>query len=85
MSSEKLTSKSESNKKKFLEIVADILEIDTQSLNLRTKKDQLAGWDSLAQIKIIAEIEEQFKTTIPIEEIPKIITLKDFLAYINKR
>ncbi|SHJ67027.1 acyl carrier protein [Paramaledivibacter caminithermalis] len=69
---------------KLLEIFSDILEIDIHEDDLELTKEEIEEWDSLAQIQIIAEIEEQFGVSIPFEEIETINKLGDFLKYIGK-
>lgn len=77
-------SRKRSKKEILFGIVGDILGVDPRILNLGLSKEKLESWDSLAQVQIIAEIEEEFAVSIPIEEVSQINTLGDFYSYIRK-
>ena len=66
---------------KLLEIVKRVLKVENVSLD--THRDETMEWDSLAHIRIVAEVEEEFKISIPIDEIVNIETVRDFLKYIK--
>lgn len=66
---------------KFLEIVAGVLRVNKEDLNMGLKKEDLPSWDSLAHIALVAELEEELDLEIPIEEVPDIKGLSDFKKY----
>jgi len=68
---------------KLLQIFSDVLNVDLRNLSLSSNKEQLDEWDSLASIRLVAEVEEVFKCEIPFEDIEKLTEIKDFLKYIN--
>lgn len=69
---------------KLLQVFADVLDIEINENHLQLTKNEIEEWDSLAQIQIVAEIEEEFGVTIPFEDIETINKLGDFLKYIKK-
>lgn len=69
---------------KLLQIFSNILQLDIKETDLDLSQNQVEEWDSLAQIQIVGEIEEEFGVTIPFEDIEKISKLSDFLKYINE-
>ena len=66
---------------KFLDIVASILRVNREEINMDLKKDDLQSWDSLAHIALVAELEEELNIEIPIEDVPNINSLCDFQKY----
>lgn len=69
---------------KLREIIADVLNMDKESIKAETTfKDDL-GADSLDVFQIIMEIEEEFKVSIDNEEAEKIITVGDAAEAIKK-
>ncbi|MBE5969105.1 MAG: acyl carrier protein [Lachnospiraceae bacterium] len=69
---------------KLRDIIADVLNIDKESIKPETTfKDDL-GADSLDVFQIIMEIEEEFKVSIDNEEAEKIITVGDAAEAIKK-
>lgn len=69
---------------KFLEIIKDSMEIEGRELSLLDKFKEYDEWDSLAQLTLIAELDDHFGVTIQSEDFKKIETLKDLLEYIEK-
>lgn len=67
----------------FLSFVAEIFEIDVNSISLDTEYDSIPEWDSLMQLRLIGEIEEKYSVSIPIDQVPEIKTLSDFSQWIN--
>jgi acyl carrier protein len=68
---------------KFFTIVSRVLKIDRNKIDLSASRDSLREWDSLTHIKLLCELEEEFGIDIPIEEIPSIRKLEDFLKYLE--
>jgi acyl carrier protein len=68
---------------KFFTIVSRVLKIDRNKIDLSASRDNLREWDSLTHIKLLCELEEEFGIDIPIEEIPSIRKLEDFLKYLE--
>lgn len=67
----------------FLEFIAEIFEVDASELSPETAHGEIAKWDSLMHIRLVAEIEDKYGVEIPIDEIPEIKTLADFYRYIE--
>ena len=68
---------------KLVALVATTLGVDPSTLTLDTKADAIEKWDSVAQINIVSEIEEQFGVSIPIEIISELHAIRDFLPYLG--
>ena len=67
----------------FIEIVSGVLRIDPSLVNGALRRDQVEAWDSLGHLRIIAEFEEHFGISVPIEDFPKIQTVGDLEAYLR--
>ena len=70
--------------KEFLEFVASIMEVDTSAISLETEYKTIPSWDSLMQIRLVMEIESKYNVEISIENIPELITLRDFYEYVKE-
>lgn len=70
--------------KDFFEFVARVMEVDAETLNEDTTYEEYEKWDSLMHMRLVMEIEEEYDTEIPIDEVPNIKKLKDFYKYIEK-
>ena len=62
---------------KFLEFVAEIMEVETEEISMDTVYKEFEKWDSLMMMNLIMEIEDEYEVTIPLEIAGKIKTLKD--------
>jgi len=65
------------------EIIADILGIDTGGLAVSTDIRSIESWDSMVQVRIIAELEDVFSCSIPIERIKSLKKVEDFVNIIS--
>lgn len=66
----------------FLSFMAEILEVETDTLTLETSQDEVETWDSLMQLRLIGEIETKYGMMIPMDEVSKLTTLGDFYRLI---
>jgi acyl carrier protein len=69
---------------KIIKIVAEILEMDEKRISLETTQQEIEEWDSLAHIRMIAEIEEQLGVLVPIEKVAEIYTVKDLIQAVQE-
>jgi acyl carrier protein len=71
------------NEDAFLEKLADILEVNKDDLN---EEFPLLGdnWNSLAIVSTIAVIDEQFGTTVPIEELKDCASVRALVQLVHR-
>ena len=62
---------------KFLEFVADIMEVEVEEISMETEYKVFDKWDSLMMMNLIMEVEDEYEVSIPLESAGKIKTLKD--------
>jgi len=67
----------ENMKVKFLELVKDVLEIDDRELNLQDKFKEYAEWDSLANLSLVAMLDEEFGVVIDNQKFKNMQTLQE--------
>ena len=64
----------------FLKFISGIMEVDPAELSADTAYGE-GKWDSLMHMRLVMEVEEEYDTEIPIDEIPSIRTLGDLYRY----
>ncbi|MGI6154040.1 MAG: acyl carrier protein [Christensenellaceae bacterium] len=69
---------------KIIEIVAKVLKKDPASITRNTKMSDVKEWDSLAQVMILAEIEETLGLYIPIDKSFGIEDVAGLLSAVEK-
>lgn len=61
---------------KFLELVAEILEVQVEEVAMTDELEEL-GWDSLANITFIAEVDDAIGVTIDADQLAEAVTVAD--------
>lgn len=69
------------DEKTFLDLVAEILEVDAADVSLTDELDAV-GWDSLSNLSFIAEVDESVGVAIDADELSKAVTVADLQALI---
>ena len=69
--------------KEFLNFVAGIFEVPSETLSLVTAYESIPAWDSVMQLRLTLELSSEYNVEIPVDEIANIKTLAGFYKYIN--
>lgn len=67
----------------FLTLTEEILEVDTGSISLGDKLESV-GWDSLANIGLIAAIDERFGVTVDADRLSECQTVEDIYSLLSR-
>lgn len=65
----------------FINFIAGVMEVDPSELSEDTAYGTIGKWDSLMHMRLVMEVEEEYDTEIPIDEIANIKTLRDLYRY----
>ena len=69
---------------KICEIIAKQLDIDPKSITMESNFVEDPHADSLDIVELVMDMEQEFDTEIPDEELPKVQTVGDILRYLKK-
>ncbi|MDL2257721.1 acyl carrier protein [Eubacteriales bacterium OttesenSCG-928-K08] len=69
---------------KVREIIAKQLDVDADSITLESRLVDDLKADSLDVVELIMDLEQEFDIEIPDEELPKVRTVGDIVAYLEK-
>jgi acyl carrier protein len=69
---------------KICEIIAKQLDIDPKSITMESNFVEDLHADSLDIVELVMDMEQEFDTEIPDEELPKVQTVGDILRYLKK-
>jgi len=72
------------SEEKIIELIAESLDIDLETVTLEASFQDDLGADSLDTVELVMAFEEEFDIEIPDEEAEKIRTVKDAIDYVNK-
>jgi acyl carrier protein len=66
-------------------IIALVAGITKTTVDINSSADALSEWDSLAQMKIIIEVEKKYDLEIEDEWIAKLNSVANVVAYLEQR
>ena len=64
----------------FFALAARIFGVDRATIDGATAYESISGWDSVNHLRLVMETERAFGVKYPLERIPSLMTLNDFLA-----
>ena len=67
---------------KFLEFVADVMEVDCTELSMETAYRE-GKWDSFMMLTIVMELEAEYAVSIPVESLSNVKTLADLYEFVK--
>ena len=67
-------------REEFFALAARIFGVDRASIDGATAYESISGWDSVNHLRLVMETERAFGVKYPLERIPSLMTLNDFLA-----
>jgi acyl carrier protein len=69
----------------FIKVIKDALEMEDKNLAMDDKFKEYEEWDSLAQLTLIAELDENFDVTIQTSDFKNITTLQELFDHIQNQ
>lgn len=63
----------------FFALAAEVFEVDRAVLSDDSRYGEVSGWDSVNHLRLVMEAERRFAVSYPLEKIPSMRTLSDFL------
>lgn len=69
---------------RFLEFVAEVMEVDTSEISMETTYKEYMKWDSLMMLTLIMELEQEYGVLIPVESINSVRQLRDLYRMVDQ-
>ena len=66
------------------DIIASVLKIPVEQLDVNAEMTDIAGWDSLHNVMILARLEEHFDIVFPSDDIYDLTSVQAFADEITK-
>jgi acyl carrier protein len=64
-------------------ILSEVLEIDADRTNAESHQSDIAEWDSLAQLRLVTALEEEFGVKPTMREIAELTSIPAITRYLN--
>lgn len=65
-------------------IIASVLRMPAEQLDVEAEMTDIAGWDSLRNVLILARLEEHFDIVFPSDDIYELTSVRAFVDEITK-
>ncbi len=65
------------------QIIATLFNVDEASLTPASSTEDIAGWDSMGQLMLILELEQQFEIQIPPERAEKLTSISAIISFLE--
>jgi acyl carrier protein len=66
-------------------IFQEVFDDPSLAVRPQTSPDDIADWDSVAQVKLVLAVEDAFATRLTTDEVTRLHCVGDFLGALNKR
>lgn len=75
-----VTFSNQTRREDFFALAARIFGVDRATIDGATAYESIPGWDSVNHLRLVMETERAFGVKYPLERIPSLMTLNDFLS-----
>ena len=66
------------------DIIASVLKMPAEQLDMEAEMTDIAGWDSLRNVLILARLEEHFDIVFPSDDIYELTSVRAYVDEITK-
>ena len=66
------------------QIISTLFNVDEASLTITSCAKDIPGWDSMGQLMLILELEQQFDLQIPPERAEKLSSISQIVDYVEE-
>ena len=74
-----------SNLNILINLSSSIFEVPASDIDIKSNQDNIKGWDSLATIKLITELEKEFNIQFDIMEIVELTSIDKVIGILKNK
>jgi acyl carrier protein len=67
-------------REEFFSLAARVFGVERGEIDETTAYESIPGWDSVNHLRLVMETEREFGVKYPLERIPSLMTLNDFIS-----
>lgn len=71
------------SEREFFGFAADVFGVSPESLSFETTLGSIPQWDSIAQLRLVAEVQTAYGTEIPFADVPNVTSLWEVYRRVN--
>lgn len=72
------------NNEKLKQIIADVFEVDPESITEESSQDTLDNWDSIHQLNLVFALEEAFEIQLSDEDVVQLLSVKIIISVLER-
>lgn len=72
-------------KEKVFEIIANVLNVNVEEINLESTVGDFPSWDSLGQLNILQSVQDEFEVEFEPEEMMDIEDVNDIIKAVESK
>lgn len=69
---------------RLIRLMAELFKCDPAELHDTTGPGDIPGWDSLGHVALMAEIQKQFGTHVPVEDAIEVESIADLVRILDR-
>jgi acyl carrier protein len=73
------------NQERILNIIAEVVSVPASQLSPALSSGELDAWDSLAHLRIMMMVEEEFGINVDMDAAGELQNVPEIAAYVQKR
>lgn len=73
------------NQNRIIEIIASVLEVNASEINVESDSSNVDSWDSMKQLFMVSELEQEFNIEFDTEEMEKMKSVRAIIEIINTK
>lgn len=73
------------NQNRIIEIIASVLEVSAAEINIESDSNSVESWDSMKQLFMVSELEQEFNIEFDTEEMEKMKSVRSIIDIINTK
>lgn len=73
------------NQDKIIQIIASVLEVNVADVNISSSTTNIESWDSMKQLFIVSELEQEFNIEYSTDEMEKMKSVETIVEITNRK
>lgn len=65
-----------------IEIIAEVMELEAEAIDIEDMLDSYDEWDSLAALSFVAVMDAKYNKTVDVNKLKEVITVQDLMNLI---
>lgn len=69
----------------LFEVMSRVFGCSSNEINMESIPGSVSGWDSMAHVLLVGEIEREFGISLTTDELTKMVSVKDIIEIVKQK